>query len=255
MPESLAPGPAGGQEVDQQDQWGWANGLRLQPELTAIRDPQLGCRDKTKTDHPKSWLEGSIVSAAAPQPRPKLIPSAHWPALSRLLQFPCLCQCLLRRTVPGQPAQPTPMMPYHAKQRRVHIQKPCGLDPVTGSCITQPYCWTTEPAGSLAGDSYQSYYRLKPARLLNFQRQGTSTASSSRQKTSKSITVQYRQIRSVKAVAHLPYQLMSESRKKEQRVRKEDERLIAEGRRATVKLIDQRTSVWPTCCSKLMSMP
>ncbi len=54
-----------------------------------------------------------------PSPAPPSVPPAASPVMPPQTQSP------------GQPVQPTPMMPYHAKQNRITpIQKPCGLDPV-----------------------------------------------------------------------------------------------------------------------------
>lgn len=54
-----------------------------------------------------------------PSPAPPSVPPAASPVIPPQTQSP------------GQPAQPAPMMPYHAKQNRITpIQKPCGLDPV-----------------------------------------------------------------------------------------------------------------------------
>lgn len=78
---------------------------------------------------------GPMVNAAAPSNAPqKLIPPQPTgrPSPAPPSVPPAASPVMPPQTQsPGQPAQPTPMMPYHAKQNRITpIQKPCGLDPV-----------------------------------------------------------------------------------------------------------------------------
>lgn len=79
--------------------------------------------------------QGPMVNAAAPSNAPqKLIPPQPTgrPSPAPPSVPPAASPVMPPQTQsPGQPAQPTPMMPYHAKQNRITpIQKPCGLDPV-----------------------------------------------------------------------------------------------------------------------------
>ena len=81
------------------------------------------------------FLQGPMVNAAAPSNAPqKLIPPQPTgrPSPAPPSVPPAASPVMPPQTQsPGQPAQPTPMMPYHAKQNRITpIQKPCGLDPV-----------------------------------------------------------------------------------------------------------------------------
>uniref|UniRef100_A0A3Q3G8M1 SWI/SNF related BAF chromatin remodeling complex subunit ATPase 4 n=1 Tax=Labrus bergylta TaxID=56723 RepID=A0A3Q3G8M1_9LABR len=105
-----------------------------------------------------------------PSPAPPSVPPAASPVMPPQTQSP------------GQPAQPTPMMPYHAKQNRITpIQKPCGLDPVEilqereyrlQARITHRIAELENLPGSLAGDlRTKATIELKALRLLNFQRQ------------------------------------------------------------------------------------
>uniref|UniRef100_A0AAZ3QLF8 SWI/SNF related, matrix associated, actin dependent regulator of chromatin, subfamily a, member 4 n=1 Tax=Oncorhynchus tshawytscha TaxID=74940 RepID=A0AAZ3QLF8_ONCTS len=83
---------------------------------------------------------------------------------------------------PGQPVQPSPMVPHHAKQNRITpIQKPHGLDPVEilqereyrlQARITHRIAELENLPGSLAGDlRTKATIELKALQLLNFQRQ------------------------------------------------------------------------------------
>lgn len=79
--------------------------------------------------------QGPMVNAAAPSNAPqKLIPPQPTgrPSPAPPSVPPAASPVMPPQTQsPGQPVQPTPMMPYHAKQNRITpIQKPCGLDPV-----------------------------------------------------------------------------------------------------------------------------
>uniref|UniRef100_A0A673CSN8 SWI/SNF related, matrix associated, actin dependent regulator of chromatin, subfamily a, member 4 n=1 Tax=Sphaeramia orbicularis TaxID=375764 RepID=A0A673CSN8_9TELE len=105
-----------------------------------------------------------------PSPAPPSVPPAASPVMPPQTQSP------------SQPAQPTPMMPYHAKQNRITpIQKPCGLDPVEilqereyrlQARITHRIAELENLPGSLAGDlRTKATIELKALRLLNFQRQ------------------------------------------------------------------------------------
>uniref|UniRef100_A0AAQ4RL48 SWI/SNF related, matrix associated, actin dependent regulator of chromatin, subfamily a, member 4 n=1 Tax=Gasterosteus aculeatus aculeatus TaxID=481459 RepID=A0AAQ4RL48_GASAC len=105
-----------------------------------------------------------------PSPAPPSVPPAASPVIPPQTQSP------------GQPAQPTPMMPYHGKQNRITpIQKPCGLDPVEilqerefrlQARITHRIAELENLPGSLAGDlRTKATIELKALRLLNFQRQ------------------------------------------------------------------------------------
>lgn len=81
------------------------------------------------------FFPGPMVNAAAPSNAPqKLIPPQPTgrPSPAPPSVPPAASPVMPPQTQsPGQPAQPTPMMPYHAKQNRITpIQKPCGLDPV-----------------------------------------------------------------------------------------------------------------------------
>ncbi|KAL6110140.1 smarca4 [Pungitius sinensis] len=135
---------------------------------------------------PKSWPEGPMVNAAAPSNAPqKLIPPqpAGRPSPAPPSVPPAASPVIPPQTQsPGQPAQPTPMMPYHAKQNRITpIQKPCGLDPVEilqerefrlQARITHRIAELENLPGSLAGDlRTKATIELKALRLLNFQRQ------------------------------------------------------------------------------------
>ncbi|KAL2087284.1 hypothetical protein ACEWY4_018343 [Coilia grayii] len=134
----------------------------------------------------KSWPEGPMVNAATPSsasqklippqptgrpsPTPPSVPSAASPVMPPQTQMP------------GQPAQPTPMVSLHQKQIRITpIQKPCGLDPVDilqereyrlEARITHRIQELENLPGSLAGDlRTKATIELKALRLLNFQRQ------------------------------------------------------------------------------------
>uniref|UniRef100_A0A4W6FX83 SWI/SNF related BAF chromatin remodeling complex subunit ATPase 4 n=1 Tax=Lates calcarifer TaxID=8187 RepID=A0A4W6FX83_LATCA len=135
---------------------------------------------------PKSWPEGPMVNAAAPSNAPqKLIPPQPTgrPSPAPPSVPPAASPVMPPQTQsPGQPAQPTPMMPYHAKQNRITpIQKPCGLDPVEilqereyrlQARITHRIAELENLPGSLAGDlRTKATIELKALRLLNFQRQ------------------------------------------------------------------------------------
>uniref|UniRef100_G3PU79 SWI/SNF related, matrix associated, actin dependent regulator of chromatin, subfamily a, member 4 n=1 Tax=Gasterosteus aculeatus aculeatus TaxID=481459 RepID=G3PU79_GASAC len=131
---------------------------------------------------PKSWPEGTqpppthpkslspLSRLGRPSPAPPSVPPAASPVIPPQTQSP------------GQPAQPTPMMPYHGKQNRITpIQKPCGLDPVEilqerefrlQARITHRIAELENLPGSLAGDlRTKATIELKALRLLNFQRQ------------------------------------------------------------------------------------
>ncbi|XP_068177822.1 transcription activator BRG1 isoform X9 [Antennarius striatus] len=135
---------------------------------------------------PKSWPEGPMVNAAAPSNAPqKLIPPQPTgrPSPAPPSVPPAASPVMPPQTQsPGQPVQPTPMMPYHAKQNRITpIQKPCGLDPVEilqereyrlQARITHRIAELENLPGSLAGDlRTKATIELKALRLLNFQRQ------------------------------------------------------------------------------------
>uniref|UniRef100_A0A7N8Y1Q2 Transcription activator BRG1-like n=1 Tax=Mastacembelus armatus TaxID=205130 RepID=A0A7N8Y1Q2_9TELE len=131
----------------------------------------------------RSWPEGTVSAPSnapqklippqptgRPSPAPPSVPPAASPVMPPQTQSP------------GQPAQPTPMMPYHAKQNRITpIQKPCGLDPVEilqereyrlQARITHRIAELENLPGSLAGDlRTKATIELKALRLLNFQRQ------------------------------------------------------------------------------------
>lgn len=88
-----------------------------------------------KTDLSACLHKGPMVNAAAPSNAPqKLIPPQPTgrPSPAPPSVPPAASPVIPPQTQsPGQPAQPAPMMPYHAKQNRITpIQKPCGLDPV-----------------------------------------------------------------------------------------------------------------------------
>lgn len=81
------------------------------------------------------YFQGPMVNAAAPSNTPqKLIPPQPTgrPSPAPPSVPPAASPVMPPQTQsPGQPVQPTPMMPYHTKQNRITpIQKPCGLDPV-----------------------------------------------------------------------------------------------------------------------------
>uniref|UniRef100_A0A7N8XDK7 Transcription activator BRG1-like n=1 Tax=Mastacembelus armatus TaxID=205130 RepID=A0A7N8XDK7_9TELE len=129
---------------------------------------------------------GPLVNAAAPSNAPqKLIPPQPTgrPSPAPPSVPPAASPVMPPQTQsPGQPAQPTPMMPYHAKQNRITpIQKPCGLDPVEilqereyrlQARITHRIAELENLPGSLAGDlRTKATIELKALRLLNFQRQ------------------------------------------------------------------------------------
>ncbi|XP_034386499.1 transcription activator BRG1 isoform X4 [Cyclopterus lumpus] len=140
-----------------------------------------GMQGQNPNGPPKAWPEGPMVNAAAPSNAPqKLIPPQP---TGRPSVHPAASPIMAPQTQsPGQPAQPTPMMPYHAKQNRITpIQKPCGLDPVEilqerefrlQARITHRIAELENLPGSLAGDlRTKATIELKALRLLNFQRQ------------------------------------------------------------------------------------
>uniref|UniRef100_A0A8C7PEF7 SWI/SNF related, matrix associated, actin dependent regulator of chromatin, subfamily a, member 4 n=1 Tax=Oncorhynchus mykiss TaxID=8022 RepID=A0A8C7PEF7_ONCMY len=105
-----------------------------------------------------------------PSPAPPSIPPAASPVMPPQTQSP------------GQPVQPSPMVPHHAKQNRITpIQKPHGLDPVEilqereyrlQARITHRIAELENLPGSLAGDlRTKATIELKALQLLNFQRQ------------------------------------------------------------------------------------
>uniref|UniRef100_A0A672H2Q0 SWI/SNF related, matrix associated, actin dependent regulator of chromatin, subfamily a, member 4 n=1 Tax=Salarias fasciatus TaxID=181472 RepID=A0A672H2Q0_SALFA len=148
--------------------------------------PGAGMQGQNPNGPPKSWPEGPLVNAAAPSNAPqKLIPPQPTgrPSPAPPSVPPAASPVMPPQTQsPGQPAQPTPMMPYHAKQNRITpIQKPCGLDPVEilqereyrlQARITHRIAELENLPGSLAGDlRTKATIELKALRLLNFQRQ------------------------------------------------------------------------------------
>uniref|UniRef100_A0A674D7P4 SWI/SNF related BAF chromatin remodeling complex subunit ATPase 4 n=1 Tax=Salmo trutta TaxID=8032 RepID=A0A674D7P4_SALTR len=135
---------------------------------------------------PKSWSEGPMVNAAAPSNAPqKLIPPQPTgrPSPAPPSIPPAASPVMPPQTQsPGQPVQPPPMVPHHAKQNRITpIQKPHGLDPVEilqereyrlQARITHRIAELENLPGSLAGDlRTKATIELKALQLLNFQRQ------------------------------------------------------------------------------------
>ncbi|KAJ4944066.1 hypothetical protein JOQ06_012613 [Pogonophryne albipinna] len=146
----------------------------------------VGMQMQNPNGPPKSWPEGPLVNAAAPSNAPqKLIPPQPTgrPSPAPPSVPPAASPVMPPQTQsPGQPAQPTPMMPFHTKQNRITpIQKPCGLDPVEilqerefrlQARITHRIAELENLPGSLAGDlRTKATIELKALRLLNFQRQ------------------------------------------------------------------------------------
>uniref|UniRef100_A0AAQ6A0Q1 SWI/SNF related, matrix associated, actin dependent regulator of chromatin, subfamily a, member 4 n=1 Tax=Amphiprion ocellaris TaxID=80972 RepID=A0AAQ6A0Q1_AMPOC len=157
----------------------------MQQQQPMPRTP-AGMQGQNPNGPPKSWPEGPMVNAAAPSNAPqKLIPPQPTgrPSPAPPSVPPAASPVMPPQTQsPGQPAQPTPMMPYHAKQNRITpIQKPCGLDPVEilqereyrlQARITHRIAELENLPGSLAGDlRTKATIELKALRLLNFQRQ------------------------------------------------------------------------------------
>nr|XP_029506875.1 transcription activator BRG1-like [Oncorhynchus nerka] len=94
-----------------------------------------GMQGQNPNGPPKSWSEGPMVNAAAPSNAPqKLIPPQPTgrPSPAPPSIPPAASPVMPPQTQsPGQPVQPSPMVPHHAKQNRITpIQKPHGLDPV-----------------------------------------------------------------------------------------------------------------------------
>uniref|UniRef100_A0A674D160 SWI/SNF related BAF chromatin remodeling complex subunit ATPase 4 n=1 Tax=Salmo trutta TaxID=8032 RepID=A0A674D160_SALTR len=145
-----------------------------------------GMQGQNPNGPPKSWSEGPMVNAAAPSNAPqKLIPPQPTgrPSPAPPSIPPAASPVMPPQTQsPGQPVQPPPMVPHHAKQNRITpIQKPHGLDPVEilqereyrlQARITHRIAELENLPGSLAGDlRTKATIELKALQLLNFQRQ------------------------------------------------------------------------------------
>uniref|UniRef100_A0AAZ3PXZ7 Transcription activator BRG1 n=1 Tax=Oncorhynchus tshawytscha TaxID=74940 RepID=A0AAZ3PXZ7_ONCTS len=145
-----------------------------------------GMQGQNPNGTPKSWSEGPMVNAAAPSNAPqKLIPPQPTgrPSPAPPSIPPAASPVMPPQTQsPGQPVQPSPMVPHHAKQNRITpIQKPHGLDPVEilqereyrlQARITHRIAELENLPGSLAGDlRTKATIELKALQLLNFQRQ------------------------------------------------------------------------------------
>uniref|UniRef100_A0A8C7PG37 Transcription activator BRG1 n=1 Tax=Oncorhynchus mykiss TaxID=8022 RepID=A0A8C7PG37_ONCMY len=145
-----------------------------------------GMQGQNPNGPPKSWSEGPMVNAAAPSNAPqKLIPPQPTgrPSPAPPSIPPAASPVMPPQTQsPGQPVQPSPMVPHHAKQNRITpIQKPHGLDPVEilqereyrlQARITHRIAELENLPGSLAGDlRTKATIELKALQLLNFQRQ------------------------------------------------------------------------------------
>lgn len=187
LPPSAGGGPGGGPPGPMGPSYSRTHGMigpNMPPPGSSGAPP--GMQGQNMNGPPKSWPEGPMANAAAPSNAPqKLIPpqTTGRPSPAPPSVPPAASPVMPPQTQsPGQPAQPIPVMPYHAKQNRITpIQKPCGLDPVEilqereyrlQARITHRIAELENLPGSLAGDlRTKATIELKALRLLNFQRQ------------------------------------------------------------------------------------